>query len=60
MAILRKMANLDGENCHMADHSNWMPLVAPWGVAILVIMAKMAILAKMAKFGKNSENAEGW
>ena len=60
MAILGKMANLDGENgenCHMAGDSNWMPKVAPWRVAILVIMAKMAILAKMAKFGKNSEKA---
>ena len=27
-------------------YSNWMPNVAPWGMAIL---AKMAVLAKMAK-----------
>ena len=38
MAILGIMANLDGENgenCHMADDSNWMPKVTSWRVAIL-------------------------
>ena len=63
MAILEIMANLDGENgenCHMADDSNWMPKVTSWRVAILEITEKMAILAKLAKkFGKNDEKARG-
>ena len=57
MAIWGKMANLDGENgenCHMAGDSNWIPKVASWRVAILEITVKMAILAKMAK------KPEGW
>ena len=60
MHATAKMAKLAKNISPAAGDLNEMPKVAPWRLAILVILAKLAILAKiamhaMAKMAKNHQ-----